>query len=310
MSDTPTSAPENDRSPLLRASHVLLVEVVSMAFGPWKPHPEKGFRRVTTLELKLAEVLKGEVMMATGTSFSHPVVQFDARSPIPLPPMGVWSAVDLEDSKRLVLFCRGEGDDIKALLDETACLLVMSADFSLNALRLALRAQDEEMALCDLFDAAAQIADRLDVMFVDYLDDRIDGGFFQGEAFEKAMKLVESQALAPQPRAALLNLLRNRVSRSQQARAEHVNRLAVALFRLTTMKEAAVLHGNLRDVFLPNLLGLRGGGRKLSVAEVFRDYPEERDALQKLYAREKQLSGATPLRQWLAKGASPDEETD
>lgn len=311
MNDPSTPTAENAQSPIVSASHILLLKIESADPTPWASHPKWGYQRTVTLRLLLAEILKGDLNTIEGNDVILDVIQYDYRSPFNMPPVGVWSALDPTSTDRIAAFCRGAGDDLLSLLKEPSCLEVAAADRPLDALRLALAAEAEGWSLRTLLEKATGITDRLDGMFVTYLKERLaDADFFEEKPFETAMELLESPGLKPSVRATLLNTLRNRVSRSQQAEKEHIHRLAIAMFRLLGMKEAAMLHDNLRQVFLPNLLGIKGGAPKASAGDVFEAYPEDRDAVKNRLARKRQLAGSVLLRQWLNEAPTPAEGAD
>jgi hypothetical protein len=271
---TPQSAPE---SVVLRATHILLLRVGAATAGEWAPAAEKGFRRTVEVRFEVLEVLKGATEEEPVDELTAEVEQFESRSPWVVPVPGVWSGQALETGTELLAYCRHPGGLAAEMLREPRCLSVKTAAEGLVSTRLALQAESGEISLLELLTKADAQAESLDQLFVDYLADKIGGGvLFAADVFDPVLSCLETSGLPVRVRAGLLDAVRRQVTTSPSARDRHVNRLILTLFRIVRKGRAPELRDNILEVFLPNLLGLRGGAKKRSATEVFEDQPEER----------------------------------
>src|SRR5262249_50107810 len=98
-------------------------------------------------------------------------------------------------------------------------------------------------------------------------------------AFESLITLLEAPQTTDQARAAYLTSLYEEVTMKATTTVEQVSGLIRALFRLLTMPEAESLHENIKEVYLPNLLGLKNPPLRYSTADVFEDRNDERLAV-------------------------------
>lgn len=271
---TPQSPPQ---SLVLRATHILLLRVDAASAGEWAPAAEKGFRRTVEVTFKVLEVLKGATEEEPVDQLTAEIEQYESRSLWVVPVPGVWSGQPLEPGTELLVFCRHPGGLSAEMLREPRCLSVKTAAEGLVSTRLALQAESGDVSLLELLKKADAQAESLDPLFVDYLADKIEGDvLFAADIFEPVLSCLETSGLPVQVRAGLLDAVRRQVTTSPSASDRHVNRLILTLFRIVRKGRAPELRDNILEVFLPNLLGLRGGAKKRLATEVFEDQPEER----------------------------------
>jgi len=135
---------------------------------------------------------------------------------------------------------------------------------------------------------------------LDYLAADVTWGLMEQAAerdpavYGKVLDLLEDARCAQGFRAALLN-----VAVLPAGSRAHARRLAQAMFRLLAQPVAADLHDNLVVTWLPNALGLEGGGYKLTAAEVFAGSAARRAEARAAIAGYKGPADATPLRTWI-----------
>lgn len=281
---------------VLRATHILVIRIEASQVGEQSPDPSGWLRREVSLTLRLEERLKGNTREDIGASLSLQITQYASTSPWATRLPGVWSDQPVEPGTRLVAFCRSEGDRTAELLVEPACELLMPAESALADARLAMRAETERLDVEALLAEAREVAASLRHLFVEYLWEAHGGAFlWNPKAFESLMQLLEHPDLALIARATLVSQL---TTRFLAGPAEPANRarLALAMFRLLEIDQAAPLRDNILETFLPNLLGLPGGAAQITVDEVFRNHPDERRRAESL-VRELQPA-AQALIQW------------
>lgn len=281
---------------VLRATHVLVIRIEASQVGEQSPDPSGWLRREVSLTLRLEERLKGITREDIG-AMSLQITQYASTSPWATRLPGVWSDQPVEPGTRLVAFCRSESDKTAELLVEPACELLMPAESALADARLAMRAETERLDVEALLAEAREVAASLGHLFVEYLWEVHGGAFlWNPKDFESLMQLLEHPDLALIARATLVSQL---TTRFLAGPAEPANRarLALAMFRLLEIDQAAPLRDNILETFLPNLLGLPGGAPQVKADEVFRGLPEERQRAESLL-RELQPT-AQALIQWL-----------
>ena len=287
-------------SVILRATHILLLRADSVEFGDWQPHESHQLHRDVRITFTLEDTLKGSVVEQPGDRFDVAASQFKSSSMWHVPVPGVWSKQNIERGRQFLAFCRDSGKVAAALLKEPACQLVTPADESLVGVRHAVRAESDNLSIADLLAEATPDAMSLDFIFAGYLSVKISGeAFFSKTNFEAVLSFLENARLPAATRSALLASVRTTISTSNLAQNQHVCRLVITMFRLIDLPEAADLHDNITEVFLPNLLGLKGGAKKCDVNEVFKDYSTDRAAAERLLREHTESSSNKQLLDWL-----------
>ena len=296
----PSVVPDSP-SIVLRSTHILLVRLQKADLGEWGPRPDAGgVQRTARLALKLEEVLKGTVKEQVGDVIRLDTTQYDTGTGRIAAVPGVWSDVSLDPGTELVAFSRCDGTEAAHVLNDPSCERLCPPREALADVRLALKAEAGNPTLPELLAMAKPVAGALNDIFAEYLWVR------EGQAapkektgFEPLMEFLESPGLGGLARAALLDAVNADLVVSSTASPWHTQRLAVAMFRLLALPQAASLHDEILQPRLPNLLGLSGGGTKRSADEVFHDFPADRArALQALKAYKGEAKTADLLK-WL-----------
>ena len=284
---------------ILRARDIALIRIVSTSTEAWSSPPDGFPTRRVTLKVILEQVLKGQVRPKPDEAVSAAVVQYKNPSSWEIPLPGVWTDQPLEPGTRLVIFSNSERDDPGSLLPEPACLGVARASDALEGVRLALRAEGQPLRLEELLAAANTAAASLDIIFVQYLETRLsEPAMAEKKTFGVLLELLENRALLRAPRAALLSAILAAVSMDPVYSARHLERLALALFRLASATTDADLRENILTTLLPNLLGL-SGGLELTAAGVFQDNPPERDRARSALRQAAATLDVTRLLAWI-----------
>jgi hypothetical protein len=290
----------DSKSIVMRSTHILLIRVEASVFGGWSPAQQGGVTRKVDLTLKLEEVLKGRTDEQPGDQLHIEVNQFGTGTTRIMAVLGVWSNHSLDPGEQLLAFCNAASNKAAEMLNDPFCDLLLSAEEGLTDVRLAVQAESQKLALMDVLKEARPMAASLGHVFPEYLWARYEAEIMEKpENFEGVMQFIEQPDLSYVTRATLLDSVYSQIIASPSTPADRVYRLAMTMFRLLNVPEAASLHDNLISVYLPNLLGLTGGMAKRTPGEVFRTYPGEQQSAEQ--ALLKHQAGASPveLLRWL-----------
>lgn len=303
--------PESE-SEILRSSTILLIRLEDVQPGPWiKEEVGVLLRRDVTMKVVIEEVLKGEVEQQVNQPFDFKVQQRGTGGFRVTDYYGLWSMVQLTDGIKYVAFCHGPSRDARLLLNEENCEQLVSPEGALEDTRAAM-----VLEKADSFDVlSAAAGGKHGQVFARYVAARMKQpqtaaplpaqpefalrtvASPSDEAFESLMTLLESPQTTDEARQAYLTSLYEEVTMKATTSDEQVSRLVRALFRLLTMLEAQSLHENIKQVYLPNLLGLKNPPVRYSAADVFQDQNDERLAALAFLKQARAVS--SQLIQWL-----------
>lgn len=261
----------NSRSLILRATHILVLQVVEVDDPPWTPRAAGGEQRAATIQVRLDEVIKGRIDQPPGD-----VVRVQARQvrlgeawgPMP----GVWSNVRLDRGARLVAFSVSGSRDAATLLSDPAAVALLPTEAALPDVHLVARASP--LGLAGLLAEAQKVAPTLGHLFADDLWAR-----YQAEAladfksFAAVVAAMEWPDLHTVARSTLLMAIPDAVLGVEPPVTRYIDRLAVCMVRLLSMPAAKALHDNIVATFLPNLVDA-GNPRSRPPASVFQGYPQ------------------------------------
>lgn len=285
----------SSQSFILRATHILEIQMNTANPGEWSHHPSGYLERRVEIEVTLTNIFKGTVHAAVNDSARLTVIQLESHSPWRTAIPGVWSEKSLESGSHLVAFCISQSESVAELLKEPLCQQLRSASDASDDVLLALQVETERLGLEQVIDRAIQTAPTLNDVFMEYLWARWENAALQNpQDFNQVMEVFETPSLGYVARATLLNLVIGDVL-SGQASVPVTNRFAVALFRLLGVEEAAPLHDNIIDTYLPNLLGL-GTSNEHAAREVFREFSGDQQRVELMLSRH---PGSTYLLDWL-----------
>jgi hypothetical protein len=290
----------SSRSLILKATHILLVKVEASTAGPYQPPGSGVGQRSVHLRLALDEVLKGTLRQAAGAK-----VEIDVKQTMqgftwgPLP--GIWSEASIDPGARLVVLASTASDDAAVVLNDPAAFLVSPPEGALADARIARQAEDGHFDLAAVLALAKPQAPALQALFADWLWERHGAAAMASfDAFDRLAAFLEEPGLHLVARTTLVMALTTAVQQRTPPPEKHLARLAVALFRLLGLKEAAPQHDNLVSTYLPNLL--RAADPPSPPPDVvFRDYPGEKAKAQQAVQGHRGAASTAALQAWLAR---------
>lgn len=279
-SDLPTVG--RSRSEILRATHVLSAEILSVRAGDWAPGAGGRLARRVEMKMKLLEVLKGKTTTPAGAEFDLEIEQFE-ESPR-LPPANIWSALELEAHQRYLFVSNGVDEATAAGLLSTGALVRVSdgaaaADVHLARAAEALRQKavddaqpagkdGEVAALLALVAFAAGRADTAGDTFLRYLIARV-GPTFVRSAERPTADLVGLLTHAKAPFAARAEVLAflDEVGSALGDDPAFLRAVAPAYFQVLVDPGAAQMHHRLVQVSLYLLIFPKDDGKARATAE-------------------------------------------
>jgi len=301
----------NYSSIIARSTHILLIQIESAIFGAWSPAPTGGVWRTVDMTVTLQEVLKGKTEEVIGERVRTDITQWGTGTTRIAGVMGVWSHQSLIQGSQLVAFCQAAGNRVAEMLKDPFCELVLPAERALPDLNLILQPNVQQVSpqafaqaqVADLAGVLGQAESRVsslgevwaEHLWADYAATILE----TSKNFELLMQFIEQPDLSYVARATLLNLVYGQLVAAPSIPSEFVSRFAITLFRLLGLPQAAALHDNIIDVFLPNLLGLSAGLTERPATDIFRNYPDERQKAEQALLNYQGAVSTTNLLRWL-----------
>ena len=291
----------SSRSLVLRATHILLIQIVSSQASAWMTDQAASPKRTVRLTVRLEEILKGAVQQPPGSEMSIQVDQIGRPGKRYYAVPGVWSDEPIDPGTRLVAFSSSPSDQAGVLLVEPSCIKVLLADKYLLDVKLAMQAETDKLTLPGLLKLAQPSAGSLDYVFAEYVVAKFDDSLLQDiDAFRLLMKFIENPTLSTVARSTLLTSVYHKLIAFDPAPMPYVQALTVTMFHLVALPQASALHDNILQVYLPNLLGLSGGGPpRKKAGDVFRGIPEERQKAERALQAYRGKVPADALMRWL-----------
>jgi hypothetical protein len=295
---TPTAAP---KSIVLRSTHILLIEVITANAGPWAPSSPGLISRSVDLSLHVSEALRGKLDPAPGGPVHISITQSDYDGELMMQPLpGAWARVELLPGTALVVFAESDEVRVERILSEPACTRVVPAEPVLSGLRIAGQAEAGDLPLGRTLALAALDTDRLDSTFAEFLWDKYgDGAVASQGDFNLLADFAERKGFDAGTRQALLKGGYDLVGLYGDATPERAQRLALAMFRVLQMPEAADLRENLINTYIPNLLGITSGLPHQAASRVFRDHETDRNSVKSFLQGHKSDGDTAELLTWL-----------
>lgn len=290
-------------SVILRATHILLIRIVGAQVGEWGPHPDFGQQRRSELMLEIEDILKGETSVHPGEIIQVSITQFQSNSLFILPPHGVWSEKPLEEGTRLLVFSITSEEVVEQIIQEPSCVQLAPAETSEVGVRLARKAETEDLVFEQLVVQANEVADSLDYIFVEYLNVKLsEEAIERRELFGRLMQFLENLVLVNSVRLPLLDSIEAIVGDDEADVPEwQVNRFAIGLFRLLTISSAETIHDEIIESFLPEFLNLVDDGPLRQAEDIFSEYPGERERAINALSDYKGEASTDKLLEWLRK---------
>lgn len=285
---------------ILRATHTFLLRVQSGTAGVWEPVSPRMQERAVDVTFELERILKGTAEDHPGDSIELTVRQTGVIGPRFFAVPGIWSNKELDEGNRFVAFCTSNAKRAEQILEEPNCRRIEAAEIALPDVELALKAGIADLSLVDslarVFDRRAKYG----YLFSQYIVDRLPEVLFGSlEGFDRVMALVEDSDLALRARDILLSGIYSRFLLLDPVGRTFVARLLVGTCRVVALPHAAPLHDNLLQNYLPNLLGLEGGGTRKSAGETFAGQPEQRKFCETILGGYPNKTAARAVLSWI-----------
>lgn len=294
-------------SEVLRASAILLVRITGLQSGPWRPSAD-GVWQVSeaTLTLELENVLKGTLRQQPGASLTLTVSLRDSLRPQGDP--GLWSRQSLAVGGQWVAFCSGPSENAEELLSEEQCETLIPASTALSDVQRAMALERGHSSVSRILDVAEKDAATLGDVFARYVwaktlprgeeaqfhavgltppeaarrasfDRKTEAA---GQAFGRLMALLAGAETSERARAAYLACAMNTVNLMSPPPWTWEMQLIRAFFTLMALPRAAAQRRAVGQVYLPNLLGLRGPAPRYRTEEIFEEADEAARRLETL----------------------------
>jgi hypothetical protein len=246
----------NAQSPLLYATHIILIRVGGAASGAWSTRPAGGIQRSTTIDLTLEEVLKGKLDEPAGGRIRIEVMQYDTGTSRVVAMPGAWSDKPLDPGVGYVAFCRGQERAAGVLLRDPHCDQLLPPETALFDVRLANQAA-AGLPLRDVLERANQSATQLNYLFPEYLAEAHGRAIVADIApFHATMQLLLAPDLTGPARSVLLRAIYAAYNSAPIRASGTSPAFILALFRLLALGRAAELHENIVTAYLPALIGI------------------------------------------------------
>lgn len=256
-------------SEILRAASILRVRIESLQQGPWQQISPRFKQCELLLELRLQAVLKGGVDEEPGQGFSLRVQRTENASPRYSALPGVYSQFDLAAGMELIGFSRMLGGSAAVAMAEPACFSLAPAQQAAEDVACADSAPDLQTTLAELLSHLQGRRAGFGVYFASYLIDRVPEGFFgAGGDLDAVLDVLRAPELAPDTRYVLCDGLVERIVQYSPIDTSALQQCVNGLLRLLLLPEAAELHANLVQTWLPNLVGLEGSLQPHAAAEL------------------------------------------
>lgn len=271
---TPTGGTDPEEvSEIVRADLITVIEIVAVSFGPWQPEANGGVqRRSATFDIRLLEVLKGEVTAEPGDVVRLDTVQRGTGGARVMDYYGLWSHVPTDPGTRLVAFSEGATDPAAAL-SEGPCFRLVPAEDAIDDVRAAVELAEQRLPTARFLDEAARLSRTRGGVFARYVWARArDAVGSSADAFERFLAIAEDPGTAPEARESYLTGVYEDATLTDDYTPAQEARLARAMFRVALDPTAGELRDQLRAVYLPGLLG-HGAAPARDPEEVFSPEP-------------------------------------
>jgi hypothetical protein len=296
-----TMTQATSRSIVLRSTHIVLTKVVVSKPGTWAPSPPGLKSRKVELSIRIAETLRGKLDPAPEGPVEVTVEQTEYAGMLMMQPLrGSWSRVPIDPGTELVTFSESGSQRAEQVLEEPGCKLVLPAEQALPGARIAAQALRDDLLLARTLELAAPLTEKLDPVFAGFLWERYaDEAMASQRAFDALAEFSERKGLGLRTRQELIEGLDTLVSMRGDETPRRAQRLALTMFRVLLMPEAAALHENLIGTDLPNLLGISSGLPPQPASRVFEDQEPLRAAAEAFLRQHGTDADATPLLEWI-----------
>ncbi|MES2163575.1 MAG: hypothetical protein V4476_20650 [Pseudomonadota bacterium] len=284
----------NSKSEILRATHILEVEVMAATAGEWLP--EGRFqRRAVTLDLILQKVWKGAMARFEHRDTEVVVMQYQPATPLYGAIPGAWSSVDLHEGAALIVFCSGPDGAWRRLLEEPCCRRVLPFEVAFADVALASEDGMPPLPLPLLLKRTMLRHDQYGPLFALYVAARfLELHRYDDDERAAILHALENPALPDVARRILYEELHVSLLLADPAPAALIRMLIESTLRVLDLPGSDVLRDHVLHTYLPNLLGIVGGAVPKSAHELFADDGAGRERTAAFF----DAAGAADLARW------------
>ena len=288
---------------ILRSSHILKVRIDRAIINNWDSHSNQNLKvRQVKLCLCFLGILKGELELKHGDKTEKVFKQFETVNGKKYPVPGAWSRQNLEEKKEFILFCNSNSNKSSHIFTDELCQRVFEYEIVKHDLLAVLEAEKFGWTIREFLENNFQESHNHNFLLVEYLLARVDEILFSEiEGFNLLMDYFESPKVPIKNRSVLLSSLVSKFISADPVPSKFGSRFVIGVFRLLELPEAVALRKNILKVYLPNLLGLRGGGGRKDPKDIFLEFPlDKRKAFKNLKNCPRRTSDfANQLSRWI-----------
>jgi hypothetical protein len=264
-----TNPADDSPSEVLRATHLLVIQIMEARAGDWTQEPDGLKRRVVELRVRLEHVWKGDTRQKSGDEIALAVEQRGTGTYRVADDYGVWSKVEPAAGLRLLAFCRSSSNDLAELLQPPQCQQLGEAPVAADV-RVALELEMRNLTPAQLLAAAAPLLARARGVLARYVWARVREAVLADEKlFELYARIIEHPPTSAEARDVLLTAVYEELSLAAAPPRGALIRLARTMLVLLSVPQAQSMHANLAEVYLPNLTGLSHGRPEFGPSSVF-----------------------------------------
>jgi hypothetical protein len=261
------------QSEILRAARILHVRIESVTTGVFQPVSARFQQREVMISLVLIGVLKGDVPEQQNDTIQIRAFQFENLGPRFTAVPGIYSRLDLEPGRELVMFAGPDGVSAAEVLVDPICFLVAQGDRAALDVGFVEEAGSPELSVPALLDRLQPNLARFGTLFARYLVERLTEVLSTETDLAALLRVLEAPDLAADTRSVLCDDAVAMILLESPIPSESVRLFVQSLFRLLLLPEAADLYQDLTNTWIPNLVGIEGAMDQLSSQDVFRGDP-------------------------------------
>lgn len=252
--------PEEDSpSEVLRATHLLVIQIMEARMGEWMPAESGLKKRLVDLRVRLEHVWQGATRQRPGEEITIQVEQRGTGTYRVSDDYGVWSKVEPGAGLKLLAFCRSASMNLAELLQPAQCEQLAGAAIAADV-RVALDLEMRKLAPAQILAAAPPLLERGRGVLARYIWARVRQAVLADEKlFELYAGIIEHPATSAEARDVLLTAVYEELGLAAVPPAGQLQRLARAMLVMLSIPQTQPMHDNLARVYLPNLIGLSRG---------------------------------------------------
>lgn len=288
-------------SEILRSSVILLIRVEDLTFGPWRKEEQSDLMaREVPMRIVVEQVLKGTVSQKIGQPFELTVWQRGTGSFRVMDYYGLWSHVALTRGAQFVAFCTGASRDAAALLMDDSCEQLVDPTTALADVKAAIELEQQSLTTGDLIRRGTELAVQRGAILARYVWARTRSYTLKEfDVFESIVRIIEASHTTAQSREAYLTLINEDLGLQDPALTQWETRTILMMFRLLTIPEAEAVRGPIKEIYLPNMLGLQAEAARYSADDIFKGLESERQKALAVLSEVIETEVQVALIQWL-----------